>query len=500
MKKKILAMLLTAAMALSLAACGGGSGNSTSSDTFIYGLAGEITDFDPFSSGGTANSRTITFNIFEGLVKVSTDGTVQPAVAESVEKNEDATVYTFTLRDGVKFHNGNAVTMDDVLYSVQKAVDAGTAGYNEIASFEAADDRTLVVTLSRTDAGFLDYFTQAIVPAGSDDNGEMILAPIGTGPYKFSEYEVQDHVTLEKFDDYWGEGGTIGEIVVKYLSDQNAQLTNFQSGAIDGFGGYGEMGEQINEENATITQTLSNMSQVLALNNAVEPFNDVRVRQAVAYAVDSHDVLDTVNFGIGQVVGSPVPPALTKYYMPELEDYYAKDNDRAKSLLEEAGYKNGLTFTVRIPSNFPVHVHCAEKIASQLEEVGITMQIEQVDWGTWLENVYKGRDYQATMISVDGATVSPTAFLARYVSDSKSNFMNFNSAAYDEAYQKALDATDEAEQTAAFKEAQQIIADECAGVFIEDIGSLTIYTKEYEGYRSYPLTAMDFTAVHRVEQ
>ena len=128
------------------------------------------------------------------------------------------------------------------------------------------------------------------------------------------------------------------------------------------------------------------------------------------------------------------------------------------------------------------------------------MQIEQVDWGTWLENVYKGRDYQATMISVDGATVSPTAFLARYVSDSKSNFMNFNSAAYDEAYQKALDATDEAEQTAAFKEAQQIIADECAGVFIEDIGSLTIYTKEYEGYRSYPLTAMDFTAVHRVEQ
>ncbi len=499
MKKTILAMLLTAVMAVSLAACGG-SGNSTSSDPFIYGLAGEITDFDPFSSGGTANSRTITFNIFEGLVKVSTDGSVQPAVAEAVEKNEDATVYTFTLREGVKFHNGNAVTMDDVLYSIQKAIDAGTAGYNEIASFEAADDRTLVVTLNKTDTGFLDYFTQAIVPAGSDDNGEMVLAPIGTGPYKFQEYELQDHVTLVKFDDYWGEGGTLTEIVVKFLADQNAQLTNFQSGAIDGFGGYGEMGEQINEENATIIQTLSNMSQVLALNNSVEPFTDVKVRQAIAYAVDSQDVLDTVNFGIGQVVGSPVPPALTKYYMPELEDYYHKDNDKARALLEEAGYKDGLTFTVRIPSNYPVHVHCAEKIASQLEEVGITMQIEQIDWGTWLENVYKGRDYQATMISVDGATVSPTAFLARYVSDSKSNFMNFNSPAYDEAYNRALAATDEAEQIAAFKEAQQIIADECAGVFIEDIGSLTIYTREYEGYKSYPLTAMDFTAVKKIAE
>ena len=499
MKKKILAMLLTAVMAVSLAACGGSAGNSTESDSFIYGMAGEITDFDPFSSGGTANSRTVTFNIFEGLVKVSTDGTVKPAVAEEAVMNEDATVYTFTLRDGIKFHNGNEVTMDDVLYSVQKAIDAGTNGYNEIASFEAVDDRTLTVTLNRTDAGFLDYFTQAIIPAGSDDNGEMLLAPIGTGPYMFGEYEVAQQVTLKKFDEYWGEGGSIDEIVVRFLSDQNAQLTNFQSGAIDGFGGYGEMGEQINEENATITQTLSNMSQVLALNNAVEPFTDVRVRQAVALAVDSHDVLETINYGIGQVVGSPVPPALTRYYMPELEDQYAKDNDAAMQLLKDAGYPDGFTFTVRVPSNYPVHVHCAEQIVSQLAEVGIDMKIEQVDWGTWLEKVYKGRDYEATLISVDGSTISPTAFLARYTSDSKSNFMNFSSAAYDEAYAEALNATDEETQVSAFKAAQQILADECPGVFIEDIGSLTVYTKDFEGYNSYPLTAMDFTAVHKTE-
>lgn len=499
MKKKILAILLTAVMAVSLAACGGSAGNSTESDSFIYGMAGEITDFDPFSSGGTANSRTVTFNIFEGLVKVSTDGTVKPAVAEKAVMNEDATVYTFTLRDGIKFHNGSEVTMDDVLYSVQKAIDAGTIGYDEIASFEAADDRTLTVTLNRTDAGFLDYFTQAIIPAGSDDNGEMLLAPIGTGPYMFGEYEVAQQVTLKKFDEYWGEGGSIDEIVVRFLSDQNAQLTNFQSGAIDGFGGYGEMGEQINEENATITQTLSNMSQVLALNNAVEPFTDVRVRQAVALAVDSHDVLETINYGIGQVVGSPVPPALTRYYMPELEDQYAKDNDAAMQLLKDAGYPDGFTFTVRVPSNYPVHVHCAEQIVSQLAEVGIDMKIEQVDWGTWLEKVYKGRDYEATLISVDGSTISPTAFLARYTSDSKSNFMNFSSAAYDEAYAEALNATDEEAQVSAFKAAQQILADECPGVFIEDIGSLTVYTKDFEGYNSYPLTAMDFTAVHKTE-
>ncbi len=499
MKKKILAMLLTAVMAVSLAACGGSAGNSTESDSFIYGMAGEITDFDPFSSGGTANSRTVTFNIFEGLVKVSTDGTVKPAVAEEAVMNEDATVYTFTLRDGIKFHNGSEVTMDDVLYSVQKAIDAGTNGYNEIASFEAVDERTLTVTLNRTDAGFLDYFTQAIIPAGSDDNGEMLLAPIGTGPYMFGEYEVAQQVTLKKFDEYWGEGGSIDEIVVRFLSDQNAQLTNFQSGAIDGFGGYGEMGEQINEENATITQTLSNMSQVLALNNAVEPFTDVRVRQAVALAVDSHDVLETINYGIGQVVGSPVPPALTRYYMPELEDQYAKDNDAAMQLLKDAGYPDGFTFTVRVPSNYPVHVHCAEQIVSQLAEVGIDMKIEQVDWGTWLEKVYKGRDYEATLISVDGSTISPTAFLARYTSDSKSNFMNFRSAAYDEAYAEALNATDEETQVSAFKAAQQILADECPGVFIEDIGSLTVYTKDFEGYNSYPLTAMDFTAVHKAE-
>ncbi len=505
MKKRIIAALMTAVMALSLAACGGSSSQSQETasgaaegGTFIYGLAGEVSDFDPFSAAGTANGRSITFNIYEGLVKVGPDGGTVPAVASDVQMSEDATTYTFTLREGVTFHNGAAVTTDDVLYSVKKATDSGLPGYDKIASCEATDDSTIVITLTEPDTGFLVYLTQAIIPNGSDDNGELTLNPIGTGPYKFESYEVQESVTLVKNEDYWGEGGHLDEVIVRFLADQTAQLTNFQGASIDGFGAYGGMAEQLEEGTYNLYDTNSNMVQVLALNNKVAPFDDVRVRQALAYAIDADDIIETVNYGHAVKAGTPVPPSISKYYNADVATAYDKNIDKAKELLEEAGYKDGFTFTVKIADIFPVHVDCAQLMVNELAEIGVTMNIEQVDWNTWLTNVYGGREYEATVVSVDGSTVSPTAFLSRYVSDADNNFVNFNSPAYDETYKAAVSETDDEKQVELFKEAQQILSDECASVYIEDIGSLTIYSKDFEGYVGYPLTAMDFSAIHKV--
>lgn len=503
MKKTIIAALMTAVMVLSLAACGGQGGGSGSGaaegGSFIYGLAGEVSDFDPFSAGGTANGRSITFNIYEGLVKVAPDGSTVPAVASDVVMAEDAKAYTFTLREGVKFHDGSDVTMDDVIYSLQKGIDSALPGYDKIASYEATDDTTLVISLAEPDTGFLVYMTQAIVPAGSDDNGELTLAPIGTGPYKFESYEVQESVTLIKNEDYWGEGGSLDEVTIRFLADQTAQLTNFQGGSIDGFEAYGGMSEQLEEGTYNLYDTNSNMVQVLALNNQVKPFDDVRVRQAIAYAIDADDIIETVNYGHAVKAGTPVPPSISKYYNEEVASAYDINTDRAKELLKEAGYEKGFTFTVRVADIFPVHVDCAQLMVKQLEAIGVTMQIEQVDWNTWLNNVYSNREYEATLVSVDGSTVSPTAFLSRYVSTARNNFVNFSSEAYDAAYQAAVSETDDEKQVEYFKQAQQILSDECASVFIEDIGSLTIYSKDFEGYVGYPLTAMDFTAVHKAE-
>ena len=276
---------------------------------------------------------------------------------------------------------------------------------------------------------------------------------------------------------------------------------NFQSGAIDGFTANGGITEQLDKETMTINVSNSNAVQLLALNNAVKPFDDVRVRQALCYAVDANEIIDTVNYGYGVKVGSALIPGLSAYYDDSLVNYYGEgaEVEKAKELLAEAGYPDGFSFTIKVPSNYQVHVDSAQVIVNQLKKIGVEMKIEQVDWATWLEKVYSGRDYEATIISLDGAIASPTAFLSRYVSDAHNNFINFNSPEYDEAYDAAVAQTDQDQRIADFKKAQQILTQEAASVYIEDISYNLVYSKKFTGFAGYPLYATDFAAISPVE-
>ncbi|MBP3218589.1 MAG: ABC transporter substrate-binding protein [Lachnospiraceae bacterium] len=498
---KLAALMLVLVMAAGLTACGNAAGqNNAAGAEFVYGLPTEVNNFDPFTAT-TADAKSIYFNIYEGLVKVTSDGTFAPAIAESYTVSDDAQIYTFVLRDGVKFHNGQALTMDDVLYSIQLAIDSSLNGFDNIESYEAQDDKTLVITLKEGSTDFLAMASQAIVPKDSDNNGELALAPIGTGPFKFTEYEVQDHVTLTRNDDYYGTPAKLQTVVVKFIASSSDLLVNFQSGAIDGFTANGGITEQLDKETMTINVSNSNAVQLLALNNAVKPFDDVRVRQALCYAVDANEIIDTVNYGYGVKVGSALIPGLSAYYDDSLVNYYGEgaEVEKAKELLAEAGYPDGFSFTIKVPSNYQVHVDSAQVIVNQLKKIGVEMKIEQVDWATWLEKVYSGRDYEATIISLDGAIASPTAFLSRYVSDAHNNFVNFNSPEYDEAYDAAVAQTDQDQRIADFKKAQQILTQEAASVYIEDISYNLVYSKKFTGFAGYPLYATDFAAISPAE-
>ena len=504
MKKRFAAAVLAVLMTASLTACGGksaGSGEAAAGTgeggTFIYGLSTEINNFDPFTST-TADAKSIYYNIYEGLVKVNEDGTeFLPAVASEVTRDSDS-AYTFTLRDGVKFHNGQDVTMEDVTYSIDLAIKSKINGFDNIRDY-SVDGNKITINLNTPDIGFLAYMVQAIVPAGSDDNGELALQPVGTGPYAFSDYEVQDHVTLVKNNDYWGEPAHLDEVEVRFLADQTELLTAFQAGSIDGFSAYGGIVSQLEEGTYNPYYSNSNAVQVLALNNAVKPFDDVRVRQAVAYAVDADEINELVNYGHAVIVGTPVIPGLAKYCNTETADDYAVDTAKAKTLLEEAGYKDGFSFTVKVPSVYPVHVDSAQVMVNQLAKAGITMNIEQVDWATWLDSVYTNRDYEATIISLDAATAYPAAYMSRYQSDAGNNFINYKSDAFDAKYKEAITSTDEDAQTGLFMEAQQILSDECCSVFIEDISTVRVWAPAFEGCADSPLYAIDFASVSKVQ-
>lgn len=537
MKKKAISLTIAVLAAMSLAACGSSSATqtSTSSDSaesavsagteassdpsgsadtgvtdsgdhapggdFTYGLATEVDNFDPFTAT-TADAKSIYFNIYEGLVKVQPDGTFAGAVASDYAMSDDGKTWTFTLRDGVQFHNGNAVTADDVLYSIQLAIDSQITGYDNIDSFEQGTDggsTTITVSLKDADTDFLSYATQAIVPKDSDSNGELATAPVGTGPFRFTEYKVQDHVTLERFDDYWGTPAYLDSVTVRFLADSSQELVNFQSGAIDGFTADASITEQVDKSTATFNIGNSNAVQALYLNNAAEPFDDVRVRQAVAYAVDPQDVIDTVDYGYGTRLGTAMIPGLSVYFDDSLTDVYAYDPDKAKELLTEAGYPDGIEFSVTVPSVYKVHVDTAQVLVNDLAAAGITMNIEQVDWATWLENTYTNRDYEATIVSVDSAIASPTGFLSRYVSDAGNNFVNFNSQDYDQHYQAAVSASDQETREAEFKACEKVLSDEAASAYIQDVANILVYNQKFDGYVGYPLYAVDFSVIYQVQ-
>lgn len=462
----------------------------------VLGSATELNNFDPFTSI-TADVRSVNFNIFEGLVKVEPDGNFAPAIASEYKISEDGMTYTFTLREGVKFHNGKEVTQEDVLYSIQKAIDKSVSGYDQIKSFEINEAGQLVIQLKEKNVNFIPYLTQAIVPK---DYEEHALKPIGTGPYKFTEYAEQDHITLEKNQDYWGKGGYLDKVTVKFAASQADLLILFEAGTIDGFSATAATANQLNENNVNLYITNTNAVQLLALNNNFKPFQDIRVRKAMNYAVSADEIIDIAFYGHGTKIGSGLIPALEKYYNDSLVDVYKQDLDKAKELLKEAGYEDGFSFTITVPSVYQAHIDTAEVIVNELAQVGIRAEIKQVDWATWLEKVYKGREYEATVISLDGSLAYPTAFLSRYRSDAPNNFINFKSEDYDKVYAQAVDTSDEDERIRLFKEAQKVLSDEAASVFIQDIADFMVYNKKFAGYVNYPLYATDYSAIYQVAE
>ncbi len=462
----------------------------------VFGFASELNNFDPFSSM-TADARSISFNIFDGLVRVESDGSFVPALAEEYSVSTDLTTWTFRLRKGVKFHNGKTLGKDDVLYSIQKAVDGGVTGYKAIRSFSFdAAGEVLTIQLAAPDAGFVAYLSTPIVEKDAKD---LATHPVGTGPFVFKEYVEQDHLTLTRNDSYWGKKAHLETVVIKFLSSQADFLMNFQAGSIDGFSANADTVEQLDRDEINLYPRNSNSVQLFALNNKFGPFKDKNVRKALCYMIDAETIIRMVNYGYGVKASSPLIPALSKYYDSDVDFNYIKDEVKAREYLNASAYPDGLSFTISVPSNYTVHVRTAEIIVGELAKIGIDAKIKQVDWATWLQKVYGEKDYEATVVSFDGHYAYPTAFLARYCSDAKNNMVGFVSSDYDKVYRKAVATPREEERIEFFKQCQKILSDEAASVFLEDISMLAVYNKKFQGSKDYPLYVLDLSAIYAVE-
>jgi peptide/nickel transport system substrate-binding protein len=462
--------------------------------SIVVASSTEPDHLDPFLAT-SADTRGILFNVFDGLVKSDPNGDFIPAVAGSLpEISADFLTYAFKLRAGVKFQNGKAITAADVKYSLEAAVQAKLPGLAAIKSVEAVGSSVVKVTLKDPDNDFLPYLTTAIVPKDYKDQNTK---PIGAGPFSVESYKPQQSLVLKKNPYYWQKGiPRLDKVTFKLEADSNATLLDLQSGVVD-FGSIADnaVAQQLKGSYA-IQQSNSNAVQQLNLNESFKPFSDARVRQAISYAVDPDEIIQTVNFGVGTRVGSPVIPGLKTYYDSSLTYAYKKDLDKARKLLAEAGYANSLKFTITVPSNYKVHVDTAQVIVNQLKAVGIEADVKQVDWPTWISKVYLGKEYETTIISVDGENLSPKSFLARYATGAQGNFFNYSSKDFDAVYAQASAETNAKKRVELFKRAQAILSKDAANVFIQDIASLGALKKGLDGLTVYPLYVTDASTIY----
>ena len=513
MKKKLLALFLALVMVGAvLPGCGdgskdpGGQGNNgktgepVKGGEITVGIAQDLDDsLDPHQTEA-AGTREVLFNIFEGLVKPNSDGEMIPAVAEKYTLSEDGTTYTFTLREGVKFHNGQTVTAEDVVYSINRcaAVPEGqekplVAAFSAVKSVEALDEKTVAVTIAQRDLEFISYMTAAIIPA---DYENQDTAPVGTGPFRFVSRTPQQDFVMERFEDYWGAPAWLDKVTYKICENADALVMNLNGGSIDLCAHLtSAQASQLNQ-NFQVLEGTMNLVQAIYLNNQAKPFDNQLVRQALCYAIDRQGIMDMVADGHGTAVGSSIYPAFTKYFLPELVDKYPHSVEKAKELLAQAGYPDGFDMTISVPNNYQPHMDTAEVVAEQLREAGINVTIQPVEWSTWLDTIYNGRQFQATVVGVDAANMTARAMLERFTSDYGKNFINYNNPAYDALFQKAINAQDEAEQTDLYKQMETMLADTAANVYIQDLCDLVAMRQDLGGLKFYPIYVLDLSTVY----
>lgn len=503
-----LLMLISAVLSVALSGCSGDRAGTASQDDISntsaglainVGLAKDLDDsLDPHKTV-SAGTKEVLFNVFEGLVKPDPDGNLIPAVAEDYNVSEDGTTYTFLLREGVKFHNGDSVTADDVIYSIKRCAgmleeepEALVTAFSVITDIHAEDERTVVITIADRDLEFISYLTSAIIPEGYT---EQATAPIGTGPFQFVSRSAQENIVLKRFDEYWGDKPELTDVTFKIIT-QDTIVTALLSGSIDLCSHLTPA--QASEVSSQYDILKGGMNSVYGvyLNHTVAPLDNVEVRRALCHAINVEDIMTLAFDGEGTPIGSSMYPAFKKYFVEDLTGYYEYDPEKARQMLADAGYADGFDLDLTVASNATQYVETAQVVAEQLKAVGVNVNIQLIDWNTWLSEVYAGRNYEATIVDIDASTMTARALLERFTSDYPKNISYFANEEYDASFAAAISAATDEEQVAAYKRCQEILTEEAANIYLMDMADMVAIRPDLDGYTFYPIFVVDLAKIH----
>jgi peptide/nickel transport system substrate-binding protein len=466
-----------------------------------FALSGNPDTLDPHKTTGTLTFQVLR-SVYDTLVEPNRNGEIVPALAKAWEVSDDRTRWTFRLREGVRFHNGDRFTAADVKATLDRimADETGSpnaAEYSAISEVRIPDEHTVVLELSEPYAPLLATLASgwsAIMPEELIDSGhDFASKPVGTGPFTFEEWVRDTRIELSRNERYWMKGHPkVGGVNINIITENAVRVQGLITGDLD-------IVDTVNDTdlprlrsnpNTKVERYLSGLVLVLAMNTDREPLSELPVRQAIAHAIDKQAALDAA-YGGGKVVHTFMD--YSDPYYSESEPTYPHDPDQARELLREAGYGDGPELQMAVPQNYEAHVAGAEVYQEMLSEVGIDVQLRQVDWSTWLSDVYRGGNFDLTVIGHTGK-LDPDGRLRTFITDD--NYVGFSTERLSGVLERARRVVDVEKRKELYAEALGIFAEKVPHVYI---GSPYIYVgmrEEVSGFHVDPkLETFDFRYV-----
>ena len=467
-----------------------------SSRTHInLGMALEPPGLDPTAGAASAIGEVTLYNIYETLTKINADGSVSPLLAESWEVSPDLRTYAFRLRRGVRFHNGEAFNAHTAVFSFQRAASDKSTNkdkrtFAQMDTIRAVDDHTLVIVNKELDPDFLFLMGQAtaimVEPKSADTNA---VRPVGTGPYQLDAWVRGSSLTLRAWSG-WRAPQTvrIARAGFRFISDPAAQVAALMAGDVDAFPRVTprSVAQFQNHPRFQVQVSGSRAKTILAMNHRRKPLDDVRVRRAIAMAIDRRAVIQGAGDGYGMPIGSHYVPGAFGYVDTTGINPY--NPDRARALLREAGITSPLELTITLPPP-PYARQGGEVIAAMLSKVGINARLQNVEWAQWLSGTYGSKNYDLTVIS----HVEPFD-LGNFAKPDY--YWGYESARFNELYNRYRNAARPQDRARLLGDLQRLLAQDCVHAFLYQPQWVTVADRRLRGlWKDMPVFVNDLSAL-----
>lgn len=467
------------------------TGDDRAGGTLIAAQGAEPDRLDPHLTSAFASFQVLE-NVYDTLVQPGADLTMEPALAESWEISDDNLTWTFTLRDDVVFHNGREFTADDVVFSYERIMDPDVAANNafrfaSVESVVAVDDTTVEINLNRPTPNLLvnigAFKGMAIVPREIVEDGSIDSTPVGTGPFQFVSSSPDQGILLERNESYWraDEGlPYLDSVRFIQIPDPTVKLTNLQTGEADWIDTVPpqELEALAADESVVLERVPGGDYHYFALNQNREPFDNRDVRQAIAMAINRPEIAEAAQFGAAEPNQTAIPEG--NFWHHDYAPYGVADVDGATALLDDAGVSD-LTIEFLVTSDFPETVTQAQVIAAQLEAIGVTVDIRDVDFSTWLDAQGNG-DFDAFMLSWIGNIDPDDFYYAQHHSEGSFNFQGYSNPEVDQLLDDARVETDRDARKALYDQAAEMIVDDASYIYLYNPENIGAWGPHVQGY------------------